>query len=136
MSSEDSTSEARSVESKISPPPLTCPRCEGLLPSVLGEISCLLCGARITIDHEPTRREWADEKLSCPECNKIVVVGLDKRPCNIRCSACQCEIEVKVNVPKTEIECPDCERRLRLRTKPGTRKVTCPACDTQFEMTG
>mgnify|MGYP001251754016 CR=1 FL=1 len=125
-----------SVESKIAPPPLTCPKCDGLLPSALGELSCVLCGARMKIEHEVTRREWEKEKLGCPKCKKLLVVGVGERPTNIRCASCQCDFEVKAKVPKTEVKCPGCERRLRLRTRPGTRNVTCPACDTRFEMTG
>ena len=125
-----------SVESKIAPPPLTCPKCDGLLPSALGELSCVLCGSRMKIEHEVTRRDWEKEKLGCPKCKKLLVVGVGERPTNIRCASCQCDFEVKAKVPKTEVKCPGCERRLRLRTRPGTRSVSCPACDTRFEMTG
>ena len=125
-----------SVESNILPPSLTCPKCDGLLPSVLGEISCTLCGTRMKIEHESTRRLWEEEKIGCPRCNKLLIVGIGERPANVRCAACSCDFEVRAKVAKTEIECPGCERRLRLRTRPGTRRVTCPACDTQFEMTG
>lgn len=125
-----------SVESKIAPPALSCPKCDGLLPSALGELSCVICGARMKIEHEVTRREWEEEKLGCPKCKKLLVVGIAERPANVRCGSCQCDFEVKAKVPKTEVKCPGCERRLRLRTRPGTRSVTCPACDSRFEMTG
>ena len=87
-----------SVESKIAPPPLTCPKCDGLLPSALGELSCVLCGARMKIEHEVTRRDWEKEKLGCPKCKKLLVVGVGERPTNIRCASCQCDFEVKGKV--------------------------------------
>ena len=43
----DTVSEALSVESKVAPLPLSCPKCGGLLPSGLGEINCTLCDARV-----------------------------------------------------------------------------------------
>ena len=55
----DTVSEALSVESKVAPPPLSCPKCGGLLPSGLGEINCTLCDARVRVDHAATRRKWS-----------------------------------------------------------------------------
>ena len=43
--------EELSVESKVAPPPLSCPKCKGLLPSGLGELQCTLCEARVRVDH-------------------------------------------------------------------------------------
>ena len=51
------------VESRIAPPALSCPKCSGLLPSALGDIECELCGANVRTDHEPTRTKWMKEKL-------------------------------------------------------------------------
>ena len=62
--------EELTVESRVSPPPLSCPKCDGLLPNELGEVRCTLCHARVRIDHPITRKKWAEEKIGCPDCAK------------------------------------------------------------------
>ena len=58
-------SEELSVESRISPPALSCPKCNELLPYELGEVQCTMCSAKVKVEHEGTRKKWADEKVSC-----------------------------------------------------------------------
>ena len=125
-------SEELSVESRISPPALSCPKCDELLPYELGEVQCTMCSAKVKVEHEGTRKKWADEKVSCPECEKVLVVGVRERPANLQCSSCSCQFILKPNVPRVEIACPGCDRRLRMKKKPGKREIDCPACDTKF----
>lgn len=125
-------SERLEVESSIAPPGLTCPRCNGLLPTGLGEMACTLCEAKVKVDHPATRRAWREEKVACPSCHKVLVCGVDERPALLRCGSCEDEFVVTPAVPKVEVACPSCERRLRMRRRPGRREIDCPACDTQF----
>ena len=73
------------IESRIAPPPLTCPKCDELLPPELGEVNCLMCESKVKVEHPVTRRKWKDEKVSCPGCEKVLIVGVDSRPANIQC---------------------------------------------------
>ena len=123
------------VESKISPPSVSCPNCESMLPHRLGEITCEVCTAVVRIDHQPTRERWVEEKVSCPICEKVLRVGVDERPCALRCSSCESVFKIVHKVVKVEISCPACERKLRIRPRPGTRKITCPACSEGFQVT-
>ena len=125
-------SEELSVESRISPPALSCPKCDEMLPMKLGEVQCHSCSARVKIEHEGTRKKWRQEKVSCPGCEKVLIVGVDSRPANLQCASCDCQFTVKPNVPKVEIDCPACNRRLRMKKKPGRREIDCPACDKKF----
>ena len=84
-----SDEEIPGVESRIDTPDLSCPRCNNLLPSGLGEITCVMCKAEVKVEHEGTRKLWREEKISCPSCSKVLVCGVDKRPANLQCSACQ-----------------------------------------------
>ena len=127
----DEVAEVR-IESRIAPPPLSCPKCQELLPPALGEIQCTLCDSRVNVEHAVTRRKWKEEKVSCPECEKVRVVGVDKRPANLQCASCKASFTVHPNVPRVEVTCPGCERRLRMKRKPGKRNINCPACDTKF----
>lgn len=128
----DTVSEALSVESKVAPPPLSCPKCSGLLPSGLGEINCTLCDARVRVDHAATRRKWEQEKLSCPSCSTVLVAGVDHRPADLKCGSCTSFFTLKPHVPRVEIECPGCHRNLRMKRRPGRREIECPACSTEF----
>lgn len=123
------------VESRIAPPALTCPKCSSLLPSDLGVLTCTICSSNVKVEHPLTRRNWKDEKISCPECSKVLVVGVDKRPAQLKCGSCTTHFTVTKNVPRVEIACPGCERRLRMKRKPGERNIDCPACDTSFKVT-
>ena len=122
------------LESKIAPPIIECPHCEGMLPNRLGQFDCLLCGAVVKIDHAPTRKNWEDEAVACPACSKILVAGVDERPAELRCSACEHSFRLKAKVLKSEVQCPHCERRLRIRQKPGSRNLNCPACKNDFKV--
>ena len=127
-------SEELSVESRISPPSLSCPRCDNLLPPSLGELKCSMCGAEVKIDHPVTKRKWREEKVGCPNCSKVLIAGVDRRPANLQCASCDTHFELRANRPKIEISCPSCERKLRMNTRPGEREITCPACETEFKI--
>ncbi len=129
------TDESLDVMSKVTPPDLSCPKCGGLLPSELGEITCILCETKVKVDHPPTRRAWAEEKIRCNTCSSLLLVGVEKRPARIQCSSCESQFQVTPNVPKAEVQCPSCERRMRLTKKPGSRDISCPACSTAFKVT-
>tara|TARA_B110000444_G_scaffold243279_1_gene261503 strand:+ start:2733 stop:3131 length:399 start_codon:yes stop_codon:yes gene_type:complete len=122
------------IESRIAPPPLSCPKCEELLPPDLGELNCLMCDAKVNVEHAVTRRKWEEEKITCPGCEKVLVVGVDSRPANIQCGSCDQAFIVHPNIPKVEVTCPGCQRQLRMKRKPGKRNIDCPACDTQFSV--
>lgn len=123
-----------SVESTIAVPDLSCPKCDGLLPNALGILACELCGANVEIDHPVTRRDWAEEKVACPNCNSVLLTGVEKRPANVQCSSCDCQFTVTPCAPRAEVQCPSCERRLRLKKRPGHRDITCPACEAGFRV--
>ena len=131
-SDDEQEDEQLSVESRIAPPSLTCPKCEGLLPSGLGVISCKLCDAEVKVDHALTRKSWLEEKIGCPKCNKVLIVGVDNRPCTLQCSSCESIFEVTANIPKVEITCPSCNRRMRMNKRPGERKISCPSCQDEL----
>ena len=50
------------MESRIAPPPLTCPKCQELLPPGWGEIQCTMCDSKVRVEHEVTRKKWKEEK--------------------------------------------------------------------------
>ena len=123
------------IESKIASPTIDCPRCDSILPHELGEVTCRVCAAVVRIDHKPTRDAWMDEKVGCPSCSKILRVGVDERPCALRCSSCSIVFKVTRKVVKVEGDGPSCERQLRIRPKPGKRRFDCPACSESFFVT-
>ena len=127
-------SEESTFESRVAPPALTCPKCEGLLPSGLGDLQCTLCSAKVRVDHPITRKKWAQEKVGCPECGKVLIAGVDKRPAHLKCASCSHHFTLTPNIPKVEITCPGGERQLRMKRKPGTRRIDCPACSTPFNV--
>ena len=129
-----SEDETPGVESRIDTPDLSCPRCNNLLPSGLGLITCIMCKAEVNVEHEGTRKLWREEKISCPSCSKVLVCGVDKRPANLQCSSCKSHFILKPNRPKVEIECPSCQRKLRMNKKPGEREINCPACEAVFKV--
>ena len=128
----DSMTDEHVVESRVAPPPLSCPKCDGLLPSGLGELDCTLCDARVRVDHQATRRKWMEEKVPCPACTKVLVAGVDHRPAELKCGSCEAFFTLAPNVPRVEIECPGCNRNLRMKRRPGKREIACPACPTEF----
>ena len=125
--------ETPGIESKIGAPDLSCPKCDQLLPNGLGIIHCVMCKSDVKVEHEGTRKKWRQEKVSCPDCSKILVVGVDKRPANLQCSACGSHFVLNPHKPKVEISCPACDRKLRMNKRPGEREVLCPACDVSSE---
>ena len=127
--------ENQAVESSVAPPLVNCPNCEGLLPLGLGEKTCELCDAVVKVSHDATVNSWLEEKVACPACSKVLVVGVDKRPAKVECSSCSVQFSVNPKVVKVELGCPACERRLRLKPRPGSREVTCPACKEPFKVT-
>ncbi|MBT3476369.1 MAG: hypothetical protein HN458_00290 [Euryarchaeota archaeon] len=128
-------SEELTVESRISPPALSCPKCDGLLPNELGELTCTLCNARVRVDHPVTRRKWSEEKLGCPECGKVLVAGVNKRPAHLRCASCSTHFTLTPHIPRVEVSCPGCNRQLRMKRRPGERQIDCPACSKSFKVT-
>jgi len=124
--------ELLSVESRVTPPSLSCPSCNGLLPFEFGEVECVLCGVNVRVDHQPTRKAWKEEKVSCPGCSKVLIAGVDKRPAHLKCGSCNTHFDLLPKVVKVEIGCPNCGRKLRMKKRPGTREICCPACDTDF----
>lgn len=126
--------ETLTVESRIAPPPLSCPKCNGLLPSALGDIQCELCGANVRTDHAPTRKKWEEERISCPSCSKVLIAGVDQRPAELRCGGCDTQFTLTAKVIRVEIQCPACDRSLRMKQRPGERTITCPACDVPFKV--
>ena len=46
------------MESRIAPPPLTCPKCQELLPPGLGEIQCTMCDSKVRVEHEVIRSNF------------------------------------------------------------------------------
>ena len=127
--------EELTVESRISPPALSCPKCNGLLPNELGELTCKLCNARVRVDHPVTRRKWREEKLGCPECGKVLVAGVNKRPAHLQCASCSTHFTLTPHTQRVEISCPGCERQLRMKRRPGERQIECPACSKSFKVT-
>ena len=123
-----------SVESRIPPPSLSCPKCDSLLPSELGTLTCVKCEVELEVDHEGTRKAWREEKVSCPSCAKVLIAGVGERPANLRCVSCESDFVLTPNIPREEITCPKCERRLRLRKRPGARQISCPACETDIRV--
>jgi DNA-directed RNA polymerase subunit M/transcription elongation factor TFIIS len=118
-----------SVESRVAPPDLSCPKCNGLLPSKLGKVRCVLCEAEVNVEHKLTRKKWLEEKISCPECHTVLIAGVDDRPCHLKCSTCEIVFELKSHVKKVEIQCKKCDRKIRMNKRPGKRKITCPSCE-------
>ena len=84
---------------------------------------------------EETRKKWAEERVACPSCSKVLVSGVDDRPAKVACSSCANQFTIISKVVKVEISCPACERRLRLRPRPGSREISCPACEESFKVT-
>jgi len=129
-----SDDEKPGVESRVATPDLSCPRCDNLLPSGLGIITCVMCKSKVEVEHEGTRRSWREEKVSCPECSKVLISGVGKRPANLQCASCHTHFVLNPHRPKVEITCPSCERKLRLNKRPGEREICCPACETEFKI--
>lgn len=127
-------SDELSIESNVSPPALSCPKCNGMLPMALGEVTCSLCEAKVRVNHPATRRKWAEEKISCPGCSKVLVAGVDQRPAELRCGMCETYFTLRPQTPRVEIDCPGCERTLRMKRRPGRRDINCPACETAFSV--
>ena len=123
------------VESRIAPPLVNCPQCEGMLPQGLGEIECVLCGSLCRVSHQPTIIALKEEKVQCPHCMTAVEAGTEKRPVELSCGACSGIFTLTRKIVKVEVECPSCEANLRIRPRPGKRELTCPGCQNDFLVT-
>jgi len=123
------------IESSIELPAMRCPKCEGLLPNKLGEISCELCSSKVNVDDPATRARWKTEKVTCIGCGKVLIAGVDSRPAKLQCGSCEEKFVLKMKTPKTEINCPSCSRTLRINKRPGSREINCPACESNFRIT-
>ena len=55
----ESDEEQKSVESRVAPPDLSCPKCNGLLPSKLGKIRCVLCDVEVNVEHKAHQKKVA-----------------------------------------------------------------------------
>ena len=75
------------------------------------------------IEHPPTRRAWKEEKVSCPECSKVLIAGVDKRPTHLKCGSCGTHFDLLPKTVKVEIACPNCGRKLRMKKRPGERNM-------------
>ena len=126
--------EEHSVESRVAPPPLSCPKCDHLLPSKLGVVECLMCESKVKVEHEGTLRAWREEKVSCPECSRVLIAGVEKRPAHLKCGQSDTYFTLSEHVPRVEIQCPHCERGLRMKRRPGHRTIACPACNEDFNV--
>ena len=58
MSEEESSA---GIESRISAPDLSCPKCNNLLPNGLGIITCVMCKSEVKVEHQGTRKRWREE---------------------------------------------------------------------------
>ena len=44
------------------------------------------------------RRKWREEKISCPNCSKVLVAGVDQRPAELQCGSCNTYFTLKPSV--------------------------------------
>ena len=54
------------VESRISAPDLSCPKCNNLLPNGLGIITCIMCKSEVKVEHQGTRKRWREREDKLP----------------------------------------------------------------------
>ena len=59
----ESDEEQKSVESRVAPPDLSCPKCNGLLPSKLGKIRCVLCDVEVNVEHKSPEKSGLKKKF-------------------------------------------------------------------------
>ena len=123
-----------SIESSIDIPPAHCPSCSSLLPDEMGMLVCDSCGSKSKVDQPALRNAWVTEKLACPNCNRVLIAGVDKRPAKLQCSSCENKFVVMPKVMKVDIHCPSCERTLRIKRGPGERLLKCPACEREIKV--
>tara|TARA_B100000287_G_scaffold93459_1_gene85646 strand:+ start:5707 stop:6117 length:411 start_codon:yes stop_codon:yes gene_type:complete len=133
--SEENLEEANiTITSNVDIPATYCPKCDALLPDGSGEIKCLVCEARVNVKLPSLEHEWKNERIACPGCGKVLIAGIDKRPCKLKCSSCQQKFTLAKKIMKIEISCPKCERKLRIKRSPGEKLLKCPACQSEIKI--
>jgi DNA-directed RNA polymerase subunit RPC12/RpoP len=120
--------------SKIDIPATYCPKCNLLLPEGSGEKQCVSCGAKVLVKLPSLENEWKNERVACPNCSKVLIAGVNKRPCKLKCSSCNQKFTLTKKIMKIEISCPKCERKLRIKRSPGEKIIKCPACETEIKI--
>tara|TARA_B100000902_G_C27294807_1_gene909277 strand:+ start:432 stop:851 length:420 start_codon:yes stop_codon:yes gene_type:complete len=123
------------IVSKVDIPATYCPKCNLLLPEGAGEKICVNCNSRVNIKLPSLENDWKNERVACPGCSKVLIAGIGKRPCKLKCSACKQKFTLTKKVMKLEISCPSCERKLRIRRTPGEKLLKCPACEKEIKIT-
>ena len=122
------------LASKVDVPATYCPKCNSLLPEGSGEIKCVTCAAKVNVKLPSIESDWRNERVACPGCDKVLIAGIDKRPCKLKCSSCEQKFTLAKKVMKSEICCPNCERKLRIKRTPGEKLLKCPACESEIKI--
>lgn len=122
------------IPSKVDIPATYCPKCNLLLPEGSGEIKCISCPAKVNVELPSLRNEWKNERIACPSCDKVLIAGIDKRPCKLKCSSCNQKFTLAKKIMKIDISCPNCERKLRIKRAPGDKLLKCPACESEIKI--
>jgi len=126
--------EILSIESSVDIPAAHCPNCSALLDEGMDIVACVKCGSKSRVDQPALRHAWAEEKIACPSCSRVLIAGVDKRPAKLQCSSCQVKFTIGPKLMKVDISCPGCERVLRIRRAAGERMLKCPACEREIKV--
>lgn len=126
--------ELLSVESAVDIPAAHCPNCTALLEDRMGLLTCGECGSKSNVNQPSLRNAWAEEKLACPGCSRVLIAGVNKRPAKLQCSSCEAKFVIEPKQMKVDIGCPGCERTLRIRRAPGERMLKCPSCEREIKV--
>ena len=71
--------------------------------------NCPECAKKISADEQ-----WRGQSLSCPWCNKPVMVPEVSHPSKIRCPYCSAKLEIQDNWLGAAINCPRCQKEIEL----------------------